>query len=168
MKFIRHMNSKKQKGFTLIESLLTLFILTIGILGAAGLQMQGLRAGSVAMQRMIAVMKTKEIIERMRANNNIEQRIATAGAGISLNAYNGGGLGSNEGCNTGTVCTSALMAATDLFMWQTDLANTLPGFASADVVVNAPPGNSAPVPVTVTINWVDRGDNYTYSVSVDI
>ena len=168
MRTHKNMSRKNQRGFTLIESLLTLFVLTIGVLGAAGLQMQGLRAGGVAMQRITAVMKAQEIVERMRANNNIAQRLATAGAAVSIVSYDNAGAGTDGGCNTGSACDMVAMAANDIFMWRTDLASTLPGFVDATVTVTPPATNSAPVRAVVTISWIDRGDNYSYSMTVDI
>jgi type IV pilus assembly protein PilV len=167
------MNSKfpqlaiHEQGFTLLESMLTLFVLTIGVLGVASLQVQALQAGGLAMQRTIVVTKSQEIIERMRVNNNINERLNAAGATVSLDAYDGA-TGSDNGCNSGTVCTSAQMASHDLFMWQSELGNALPGFNNAVVTVGAPPTNAGAVPVTVTITWTDRDTNYSYTVSADI
>ena len=43
MKKNRHFHLKEsQQGFTLLESLLALFVLTIGLLGVAGMHMQGI------------------------------------------------------------------------------------------------------------------------------
>ena len=165
LKTIKHVN--RQQGFTLLESMLTLFVLTIGVLGVASLQVQGLQAGGLAMQRMIAVTKAQEIIERMRVNNNLDERYNAAGATVSLDAYNGA-IGSFSGCNSGVACDSAQMASHDLFLWQSELAAALPGFINALVTVDAPPTPTGGVPVTVTINWIDRNTNYSYTVSADI
>ncbi|HEX5637751.1 MAG TPA: type IV pilus modification protein PilV, partial [Gammaproteobacteria bacterium] len=56
------------QGFALIEAMLALFVLTIGVLGVAGLQIRAMQSGSVAMQRTFVSMKTQELIERMLAN----------------------------------------------------------------------------------------------------
>lgn len=165
LKTIKHVN--REQGFTLLESMLTLFVLTIGVLGVASLQVQGLQAGGLAMQRMIAVTKAQEIIERMRANNNLDERFNAAGASVSLDAYDGA-TGSYSGCNSGVTCSTAQMASHDLFLWQSELATALPGFIDALVSVDAPPTPTGGVPVTVTIRWMDRNDNYTYTVSADI
>ncbi|MDH5473110.1 MAG: type IV pilus modification protein PilV [Gammaproteobacteria bacterium] len=139
---------KNQSGFTLLESILTLFILTIGILGVAGLQMQGMRSANLAMQRMAVTVKTGDLLDRMRANAaNIVDYAAAAGA--------------NNGCNSGTNCTAAEMAAHDLLMWRTDLTNSLPGAPILTVNVVDPV-------VTITVTWTDRGDDYTYTVTTQI
>jgi type IV pilus assembly protein PilV len=163
----RYIDICNQQGFTLIEALLALFVLTIGVLGAAGLQMQSLQSGSVAMQRMIVVMKTQEIIERMRSNNNIVDRRETDGTASSLTAYHAN-TGTNHNCHAGAVCSALQMADNDIYLWRADLASSLPGFIDAVIDVSPAPGLYSPVPVTITLSWVDRGTNFSYTVNVDI
>ncbi len=59
---------RRPSGFTLIEILVTLVILSIGLLGLAGLQIGGLRANMDSEQQSKATMMADDIIERMRAN----------------------------------------------------------------------------------------------------
>ena len=75
---------KFEQGFTLIESLMALFVLTIGILGVAGLQMQGMRFSNMALQLTIVVMKTQEIIERMRANSTWDEKKRTPAENLAV------------------------------------------------------------------------------------
>lgn len=161
---------KKQSGFTLIESLLTLFILAVGLLGVAGLQMQSLRSGSVAMQRMIVTVKAQEMMERVRAN-----MVKKAGKGdttaderekvldfkrqtIDLYANTSG---VNSACINGTVCNTAEMVAFDIFQWERELESLLPGAPTSVITVND-------LSMTINITWTDRGDTYSYSVTSQI
>lgn len=147
----------QQNGFTLLEALLTLFVLSVGVLGAAGLQMQGMRSSNMSLQRTIVVMKTQEIIERMRVNKD----------GVRNGDYTG--IPQDNGCNSGSTCSTSQLAAHDLFTWQTELAQMLPSVNSSTIVIV--PGANANLPsmVTVTTTWTDRTDNnLTYSVSVGI
>lgn len=147
----------QQNGFTLLEALLTLFVLSVGVLGAAGLQMQGMRSSNMSLQRTIVVMKTQEIIERMRVNKD----------GVRNGDYTG--IAQDNGCNSGSTCSTSQLAAHDLFTWQTELAQMLPSVNSSTIVIV--PGANANLPsmVTVTTTWTDRTDNnLTYSVSVGI
>ena len=139
---------KNQSGFTLLEAMLTLFIMTIGILGVAGMQMQGMRSADLAMQRMNVTVKTQDLLDRMRVNS------------ANLAGYTAG-AGADNGCNTGTNCTAAAMAAHDLQMWRTDLMSELPGVPVLTV-------NFVDPLVTVTVSWTDRGDNHTYTVNTQI
>lgn len=55
-------------GFTLIEILVTVIVLSIGLLGLAGLQATSLKFNSTAYQRSQATSLAYDIIDRMRAN----------------------------------------------------------------------------------------------------
>lgn len=155
MKSKLHLKNK-QSGFTLLESLMALFVLTVGILGVAGLQMQGMQAGNVAKQRMLAVSYAEELIERIRANP------------IGADGYDG--APASYGCSSGSVCTQAEMAADDLFIWTDNVNRGLPGTPTVNVQVTPvndvalDPENIGRI-VTVNIAWVDRGDNYTFNSS---
>ncbi len=146
----------KQSGFTLLESLLSLFVLTIGILGVAGMQMQGIRAGTAAMQRMQAVSFTEELLERIRAN---PAGVADYASGANQN-----------GCSSGTVCTAAEMAADDLFVWNQSVESAMPGTPIMSVTV-APISDPVFDPddlgrsISIDITWVDRGDSFTLSTT---
>jgi type IV pilus assembly protein PilV len=60
--------SKYVLGFTLIEVLVTIVVVSIGLLGLAGLQINGLRANVSSEARSKATLLANDIIERMRAN----------------------------------------------------------------------------------------------------
>lgn len=56
------------RGFTLIEALVALAVLSIGLLGVAGMQIAGLRANMSAGSRTQASYLADDIVDRMRAN----------------------------------------------------------------------------------------------------
>ncbi len=60
-----------QRGTTLLEVLVTIVILTIGLLGLAGLQGQTLVAELESFQRAQAVLLMNDMIERISANRNV-------------------------------------------------------------------------------------------------
>ena len=57
-----------QYGFTLLEVLIALLVLSIGLLGLAALQTTGLRSNQMASMRTIATQAAYDITDRMRAN----------------------------------------------------------------------------------------------------
>lgn len=153
---IRSHTHKKQRGFTLIESMLTLFILSIGLLGIAGMQLQGLKSGGLAMQQMTVVIKSQEIIERMRAaviTNTSGNVNVLAAANLALYSST---TAASSGCLVNE-CSAAAMVADDLYHWQTDLALLLPGTPTTSVAV-------VDRSVTVKITWTDKDDTYDYEV----
>lgn len=59
-----------QRGFNLIEVLVALFVLAIGVLGAAALQVNSLKFNQTASMRSQATILAYDIVDRMRANRN--------------------------------------------------------------------------------------------------
>jgi len=70
----REASAGLQAGVSLIEVLVAVVLLSIGLLGLAGLQASGMRVGQSSIHRSQAAQLAQDIIERMRAN------VASAGA----------------------------------------------------------------------------------------
>ena len=75
---------QRQRGFSLVEVLIALVIMSVGMLGIAGLFVQSMQAGRTSMFRHHAVTLAGDVADRIRAN-------PTAGA-----VYMGGGM--DAGC----------------------------------------------------------------------
>lgn len=112
-------------GFTLIEVLVTLIVLSVGLLSLAGLQVFGLRTSHSAYMRTQATIQSYDIIDRMRANIG----------GVRSGDYNkptkDGSAGiKNAACEaiTGTTagCNAQDMALNDLSKWNDAIADALP------------------------------------------
>lgn len=58
----------RQQGVGLIEVLITVLVLSIGLLGLAGLQLTSLRSNQSAMERSLGVVQSYSIIEAIRAD----------------------------------------------------------------------------------------------------
>ncbi len=106
-----------QKGFGLVEILITLFVLGIGLLGVATLQTKGFQASQTSYYRTLAVFNANEMADRIRANTT----------GIASGAYNdmSGFPTSYTDCSQ-SVCTTAQLAEFDRYEWNTQLADLLP------------------------------------------
>jgi type IV pilus assembly protein PilV len=63
----------KQQGVGLIEVLVAVLVLSIGMLGLAGLQMRTLRNNQSSLERGVAVMETHFIADAMRADKDIAE-----------------------------------------------------------------------------------------------
>lgn len=116
-------------GFTLIEVLVTVVILSIGLLGLAGLQVVGLKVNHDSLIRSTASMAASDLMDRIRANReNIAQYAVTMADAASPN--------------------SGTRAGKDIDAWLTYLSNSLPeGYGSVVIA-----GDRA----TVTVHWTDR------------
>ncbi len=62
--------TNKSAGFSLIEVLVTFLVLSIGLLGLAGLQSTSIKQGLDSGQRSQAAWLIQELVERMRANKD--------------------------------------------------------------------------------------------------
>ena len=93
----------KPAGFSLLEILISIFILAIGLLGLAALQTTSLKNNHSALYRTTATVLAYDIIERMRLNQNADYTLTL----------------------TATPSGSTLKDA-DLIAWTTNLASELP------------------------------------------
>jgi len=59
---------RDQRGVTLLEVLISIVVLSVGLLGYAGLQTVSMKNNTSAFQRSQATMLTYDIVDRMRAN----------------------------------------------------------------------------------------------------
>lgn len=109
------MNSKLyMRGFTLIEVLISVFVLAIGLLGLAGLQAKSLQFNYSSYQRSQATVLAYDIIDRMRAN------LAEAKNG-TYDIDKDDAPPSSTNClttSTTTCAAPATMASFDLSQWK--------------------------------------------------
>ncbi len=69
------LNERKpdQSGVTLLEFLVAVIVLSLGLLGLAGLQMSALNSVQNSAERSIAIMLTSSILDAMRANVKVRE-----------------------------------------------------------------------------------------------
>lgn len=63
-------NMSRSTGFSIVEALVALVVLSIGMLGIAALYVESLRAGRSAIYRTQAVNLASDMADRIRANRN--------------------------------------------------------------------------------------------------
>ena len=68
MKPVHAFNMHKQRGVGLIEILVAVLVLSIGLLGLAGLQLRTLRNNQSALERGMAVVETHALADALRAD----------------------------------------------------------------------------------------------------
>jgi type IV pilus assembly protein PilV len=131
---------KSQSGFGLVESLVALVVVSVGMIGIAALYNQGLGAGRTALYRTQAVNLAADMADRVRVNRR---------GGPSY-----GGAAANNNCDPagGATCSPAQMAAHDLFVWQTLVADSLPDGVGAVLV-----GGTTPPTYTISVTWTEVG-----------
>lgn len=103
-------------GFTLLEVLVAVLVLSIGLLGLAGLQATSMRNNHDAYLTTQATYLANDMADRIRANTNA----------AALAAYAAGNSAQDVNCYTGGGCGPAAMAGNDRFEWDTNLTAFLP------------------------------------------
>lgn len=74
--------SRQQQGFSLIELLMTAFILGIGLLGLAALQTMGIRAFGASRQRDAAAYMASNLLDHFQAQGRIVLALRESGQAI--------------------------------------------------------------------------------------
>ena len=64
--------SRDSRGFTLVEALVAMVVLSIGMLGIAALGIESLRASRAALVRTEAVTLATDMADRVRSNRDAE------------------------------------------------------------------------------------------------
>jgi type IV pilus assembly protein PilV len=133
---------RRSAGFSLVEAMVSLIVISVGMIGIAALYGQGLSAGRTALSRTIAVNLAATMAENIRVNRLGQAAYAGAGADNNCDPAAGGGVD----------CTPAQMAAHDVFLWTADVASQLPNGVGAVAFVDGTPPN-----YTITVTWDEVG-----------
>lgn len=119
-----------QRGVGMIEVLVTVLILSIGLLGLAALQMRTLRNNQSALERSMAVAETHAVADAMRADRT------NAVAGL----FN---IALTDAAPTGTTFREVILAS-----WRSNLTSALGADATGSVNCNG-------ALCTIVIRWND-------------
>ena len=140
-----------QRGFSLVEVLIALIIMSVGMLGIAGLYVQSMQAGRTSLFRHNAVTLAGDVADRIRANPR---------AGVD---YMGPGV-DNSCVAMGIDCSATQMAANDILLWDQQALDSLPNGA---VNIQFDGGVTPPV-YTITISWTEPGQDPPPSYTITI
>ncbi len=156
-KLIPNRPSRAQQGSTLIEVLVTMLVVAIGLLGAAGLQLASTRYQQTAQMRSQGVVQAEFIAEKIRANSNagIAYLRPDAYANATLAA-----LPADPGCGLTAQpdCTAAQAAIRDLRDWRLSLQQVLPG-GRGSIFPLANAGVTDPITRQIVVMWQEKQQN---------
>jgi type IV pilus assembly protein PilV len=120
---------RQTAGFTLVESLIALIVVSIGLLGIAALYVETLRFGRSAQNHTQAAYVAADLADRMRANR------------VPVDGYAGTGTGAR--------------AIADLAEWRALVAARLP--RGAGEVRFVPGTTDTPAAYTIRVSWHEIG-----------
>ena len=136
-----HLNKADERGFTLVEVLVALVVLSIGLLGMAKMVMVSSHSNDSAYLRSQATTLAYQAMDSMRAN----LIAATAnGYATPLNV-----MPAPAG-NCSAVCLNTALALSDVYSWKQHLKNALPS-GTGSITTTA----TFPVTATVVVQWDD-------------
>src|SRR2546427_10175686 len=78
------MSKSQQTGFTLIEVLISVLVLALGVIGAAGMQLVAMRTGQQSGAQSLAVQPATEMADKMRANGKQMDQAAASNTDLGI------------------------------------------------------------------------------------
>lgn len=127
MNLLTRLSSGRQSGASLVEVLVSIVIAAVGLLALAGINAASLRYGKLSQYRAVATLLANDISERMRATG--ADTAALASYAVSQDFATQATL-SGEPTPTcrgaADNCTTAQMAAADLWQWRNTVRANLP------------------------------------------
>ena len=138
----------RSAGFSLIEVLIALVILSVGLLGIAAMVSVSLKSKDSAYYQTQATALAQSILDRMRANR--------AQADVGTYNINFSGSTTAQAClgASPVACTPAQIATADLYDWRYNITNTFPSstaVTAAGKITSVSVGTSTQV--TISIRW---------------
>lgn len=150
-------NRSRQSGFTLVEVLVSALLLSIGLVGLAGLQAASLVNNQSSFMRSQVTAISYDLADRMRSNI----------VGSNANSYDPANAAFTASCTTAVGCSPQQMALNDIAEWNAAITTYLPmgqGWVCIDSTPNdgtgvADPGcDGAGTQFTIKVWWDDNRD----------
>ncbi|MEL7449664.1 MAG: type IV pilus modification protein PilV [Pseudomonadota bacterium] len=162
-----HYSHRSTAGFSLLETLVALVVLSIGLLGIAALQVEGLQLGQNALAYTKAVNLASDMADRVRAN---EAGIAAYG---EFSSFEAAGAEPENGCadnpdvtSAEQICDAPAMAAYDVWLWRNQLGGNagsgLPGGVGSIVLDEG----TMPATMYINVRWNERDQTNTYALAI--
>ena len=119
--------SRQEHGSSLLEVLITILIMSFGLLGVAGLTTASLRSVKLSQYQSVALQLVNEYAERMRGNIDPATGILSANYQMTGSYVDTTSAVTVPACSDATNCTSDEMANVDKAQWTNTLRRRLPG-----------------------------------------
>lgn len=156
----------QQRGVSIVEALVALVVLSVGMLGIAGLYLESVRSNRTAHARTSAVQLVNDLADRIRANRGAEAGYEVMPQGTVPAVW-------TTDCGAAVSCSPAQMAVYDLRSWYNQVQATLPTGSDGVVPqVSVDHINGANVSTSdrylITVAWKEPGSATFLSSSVEL
>lgn len=158
--------ARRMRGFSLIEVLVSLVIISVGLLGIAKIQTIAYAETGTSSLRSIAAIQASSMASSMRANRaywatggGISATLRVDVSGTAITMTTDPGMTGTPNCEVAaTPCTNRQMATYDIQEWAAALDPLLSGGAAynATILCPTPVTPGTPIDCTITINWTER------------
>jgi type IV pilus assembly protein PilV len=150
--------SPAERGFSLIEVMVSLIVMSAGLLGVAKMQALALSSTMVASARSMAAIQAASLASSMHENRGYWGSAAPAAAGAivvtktvgSAPTISASALAGSADCTAAT-CDSPSLAGYDLQQWALALQQALPNYVAT---ITCTVGS--PVTCTINITWTEK------------
>jgi type IV pilus assembly protein PilV len=150
--------NRHSHGFTLVEVLVALVLLSIGLLGAGEMLLGSLRSHAEALREMTAGRLVRDMADRIRANPR---------AGAAYESREVTPL--DAPCDFSSPCTTSELAAADLAYFTDAAQRLLPGTETRAIVQFEPAiGPAAADRFAITLSWRGPRDDETRVVALSL
>jgi type IV pilus assembly protein PilV len=160
----RYAHGLRRRGFTLLEVMVALVVLSVGLLGVVKLETVAYSSTNIASKRSLAALAASSLAASMHVNRGYWTSadppggvIGVAGPVVTVTSNApilGGLVGAPQDCTSTSAtlpCAPAVMAAYDLQKWAAALQALLPN-ETATVQC----GVVTPVSCTINIQWAEN------------
>jgi type IV pilus assembly protein PilV len=143
-------SARRSAGFTIIEVAIAMLVLSVGLLGVAGLQATGMRSTYQSHQRSMAMAQARDLADRMRAN--------LAGMRAAEYVKTIPAAPPSPDCeSSGNACNAAQLAKSDLYNWDSMNGQLLPSGQGSVTCTDIDPGTpgvlESGTACLVTLRW---------------
>ena len=152
------------RGFSLVEVMVAVLVISIGLLGIAKMQALALSSTGNARLRALVSLEAASLASAIRANRTYWAGSAVAGTdlvvkttGANISSSSDGTLTAVQDCSyggTNAPCATGPLAAYDVQQWAQQINTLIPGVIS--IIDCTLPAVGTPVTCTIQINWTEN------------
>jgi type IV pilus assembly protein PilV len=146
----------RHHGYSLLEVLVALVIISIGVLGIAAMQATALAGTHSSQSESLAAIEARSLADAMLANGGYWASAAAPTTTVTITYAGSTPTISNANLSGGgsclTSCTAQEMAAADLNNWANEYINQVPTATDAKIDCNP----TAPPVCTIQLDWTQK------------